>query len=182
MKFIDNILQDRRINEAKKFIANGSKVLDIGSVDGILFNRLRDVIKEGVGIDPTLTRIKKDSNYTLFPGYFPKDLPQENKFNVITMLAVLEHIPVSAQKSLVEGCYNFLEKGGKVIITVPSPNVDYILNVLKFFRLIDGMSLEEHFGFDVKSTDKIFGLPKFKMICHRKFQLGLNNLFVFEKI
>jgi hypothetical protein len=44
------------------------------------------------------------------------------------------------------------------------------------------MSLEEHFGFEPKDTPRIFSNPRFKLITHTSFQLGLNNLFVFERI
>ncbi len=53
--------------------------------------------------------------------------------------------------------------------------------LLKRLRLIDGMSLEEHHGYDVGETTAIFGEPDFRLVRHRKFQLGLNNLFIFER-
>ena len=181
MKYIDNLLQDFRISQAKKYISKGSNVLDIGSADGIMFNQLKDIIKEGVGIDPTLSEIVKGENYTLLPGYFPNDLSEDKSFDAITMLAVLEHIPPQVHESFSNGCAKYLKKGGKLIITVPSPQVDYILNVLKFFKLIDGMSLEEHYGFNTQMTYQIFKEPNFKLVKHSTFQFGLNNLFVFEK-
>ena len=68
-----------------------------------------------------------------------------------------------------------------MIITVPSARVDHILAVLKFFRLIDGMSLEGHHGFDVRETTRIFDSPGFRLIHNHRFELGLNYLFVFER-
>jgi len=49
-------------------------------------------------------------------------------------------------------------------------------------RLIHGMSLEEHYGFKPEHTEQIFSVPQFKLLHKSTFQLGLNNLFVFEKI
>ena len=81
------------------------------------------------------------------------------------------------------GCARFLKPGGRLIITVPAAAVDHILAVLKFLRLIDGMSLEEHHGYDVRQTPEIFSVGSTsELLCAQKrFQLGLNNLFVFER-
>ena len=100
---------------------------------------------------------------------------------MVTMLAVLEHYPLSAHASLRTGCEHFLRPGGKLLITVPSPQVDRVLAVLKCLRLVDGMALEEHHGFKVGQTEEIFPPPQFRLLLHRVFQLGLNNLFVFER-
>jgi hypothetical protein len=54
------------------------------------------------------------------------------------------------------------------------------LNILEKFKLIDGMQLHEHYGFKPSDTENIFA-KDFKLVCKKTFQLGLNNLFVFEK-
>ena len=96
-------------------------------------------------------------------------------------LAVLEHFPAEAYQPLGEGCARFLKPGGHLVITVPSPAVDQILEVLKTLRLIDGMSLEEHHGFQIRQTLEIFPSPRFELVRNSRFQLGLNNLFVFRR-
>lgn len=182
MKALDRYLQNVRINKAKKFIKQGDTVLDIGSVDGVMFEALRGTISKGFGIDPTLTQQVETPLYTLIPGYFPEVSPQGVQYDVITLLAVLEHIPSQLQKELANNCFNYLKPGGRVIITVPSPQVDTILAILTTLKLIDGMSLEEHYGYDPAQTIHLFTAPQFKLVCKQRFQLGLNNLFVFEKI
>jgi hypothetical protein len=97
------------------------------------------------------------------------------------MLAVLEHFPEADYELLRTGCAAYLRAGGKLLITVPSPQVDYILKWLTFFRVIDGMSLEEHHGYATDKTTEIFPPPHFRLVCHRRFQLGLNNLFALER-
>ena len=86
------------------------------------------------------------------------------------------------QKILAENCFKYLVPGGKLIITVPSPQVDQILEILLKLKLIEGMSLEEHYGYKPEDTEHIFAAPLFKMVKKEKFQFGLNNLFVFERI
>lgn len=181
MKALDRYLQRVRINKAQRFVNKGNTVLDIGSVDGVMFKQWKNIIAGGIGIDPTLNKVISEENYTLYPGYFPEACPSGKTYDVITMLAVLEHIPTNQQESLAAGCYQYLKPGGKLIITVPSPQVDYILEVLTKLKLIDGMSLEEHFGFEPKDTERIFSKPRFHLIHKSKFQLGLNNIFVFER-
>ena len=92
----------------------------------------------------------------------------------------LLHFPNEVLESLNENCAHFLADKGKVIITAPSVWVDHILEVLLFFKIIDGMSLEEHHGFKPNDTLKYFS-KNFNLVKKKKFQLGLNNLFVFEK-
>ena len=181
MTFFDRFLQIWRIRKARPFINQGARVLDIGSVDGVMFQAVPNLAANCIGIDPTLKTIIREKGYTLIPGFFPADMPDAEQFDTITLLAVLEHFPEHAYPSLVQGCLKHLKPGGRIIITVPSPLVDHILKLLSALRLVHGMSLEEHHGYEIKQTVHIFAEPGFKLTCHKRFQLGLNNLFVFER-
>ena len=180
MTWLDRFIQNWRIRVAKPFISKNARVLDIGSADGALFRELRH-LQNGVGIDPE-SAVGNISNAKLIRGVFPADLSDPGPFDAITILAVLEHIPPEAQPDLARNCFNYLRTGGRVIITVPSPQTDYVLHVLRFLRLIHGMSLEQHYGYDVTRTVSLFSSVGFQKLCARPFQLGLNNLFVFEKL
>lgn len=182
MKTLDRYLQNVRIKQAKKFIRKNDSVLDIGSVDGVMFEQWKGYISKGIGVDPTLTQKITTDFYELYPGYFPEACPKDEQVNAITLLAVLEHIPTQQQDQLARDCWQYLLPKGKLIITVPSPRVDQILEILLKLKLIEGMSLEEHYGYKPEDTERIFALPLFKLLHKEKFQLGLNNLFVFEKI
>ena len=182
MKSIDRLLQRWRIVRARRFIKPGARILDIGSADGALFRQLNISGAQDMGIDPTLKSNTTLQGVPMIAGFFPKDMPATGPFDVITMLAVLEHFPPAHYEDLRRGCVKFLKPGGRLIITVPSPAVDHILSALKFLRLIDGMSLEEHHGYKVSKTRDIFSAGNFRLLQHSTFQLGLNNLFVFERI
>lgn len=134
-----------------------------------------------MGIDPTLRQDDWVENIPLIAGRFPQDMPPVPAFDAITMLAVLEHFAKADYASLRSGCSRFLKPGGRLIITVPSRQVDFILKVLLALGLIDGMSVEEHHGYDVRETTNIFPPPEFRLVKHQRFQLGLNNLFVIER-
>jgi len=182
MKFLDKFLRNWRVKMCIPYINTQDRVLDIGCLDGYLFQTLKvKSIQKSIGLDPLLQSVVRHENYVLIPGKFPEALLATDHFNCITMLAVLEHIPRQEQQKLNDECYTYLEPSGRVIITVPSPFVDHILWWLSKFRLIDGMSVEEHYGFKVKEVPQLFNSNQFKLIKHKKFQLGLNNLFVFEK-
>lgn len=180
MKLLDRYLRDVRIRKARRHVEKGDVVVDVGCLDGTMFERWSETIEYGYGVDPTLSEKREGPGYVLYPGLFPEALPPV-KCDVITMLAVLEHIPPEGQEELAAACHEILNPGGRVVITVPSPRVDTILDVLGRLRAIDGMSVEEHYGFDPQDTPRIFGPPAFRLVESRRFQLGLNNLFVFEK-
>ena len=181
MKQFDRFLQGWRIRKALPYIACGSRVLDIGTADGALFRAFQK-LGDSVGIDMELDRGKLPDlpHVRFYQGLFPDDLPGPRSFDVITMLATLEHIPPNYLDGLATACAEHLQPGGHLIITVPSPAVDHILPVLKRLGLIDGMATEQHHGFDVRQTPAIFGPKNFILVARRSFQLGLNHLFVFR--
>lgn len=179
MKAFDRWLQNRRVAQTRPWIPSGARVLDIGCADGMLFQRLRSRIQDGVGIDPDATPIVTQNGYRLITGRFPDDLPDGEPFDAITMLAVLEHIPATQQPRVADRCAALLKPGGRLILTVPSPAVDVILEVMKALRLSEPMSLDEHYHFDVRGVPKIFN--SLSLVAARRFELGLNHLFVFEQ-
>jgi SAM-dependent methyltransferase len=179
--WLDRFLQRWRIAKARPYVTAGARVLDLGCADGALFRQLAPRIGEGVGIDPELECSVPMGPHRLIAGWFPKDLPDDRPFDVITLLAVLEHVPLDRQPQLAEDCARLLKPGGHLVVTVPSPLVDRILGVLKFLRLIHGMSLEQHYGFDVRQTPTLFTGKGLKLVKARRFQLGLNRLYVFRK-
>jgi SAM-dependent methyltransferase len=179
MRTLDRVLQKWRIRKATPLIRDGDRLLDIGCFDGVLLRAVKARIARGVGMDP-LAQEWKDGNIEAVRGCCPGE-PRlaDGSFDAITMLAVLEHIP--DREGLAAECARVLAPGGRVIITVPRPAVDKVLAVLHALRLIDGMSLEEHSGYDVEQTPRIFESAGLKLAKRASFQLGLNCLFVFEK-
>jgi SAM-dependent methyltransferase len=182
MTYVDRVLQRWRIRKVASFIRPNDRLLDIGSADGALF-RLVHGLGDSVGVDPDLDSHCPPAlpNVRFYQGYFPAALPGSMEFDVITMLAVLEHVPTDQQAPLARACATHLAPGGRLLITVPSPAVDRILTVLRAVRLIDGMSLEQHYGFESSTTPRIFTMHGLNLRVAKRFQLGLNNLFVFER-
>ncbi|HTH45921.1 MAG TPA: class I SAM-dependent methyltransferase [Candidatus Limnocylindria bacterium] len=183
MTLLDRILQNWRVDKAGRFIVPGMKVLDLGSADGVLFQRHGGCGPGSMGIDPALAADgRSPQGFLQRRGFFPQDMPKEaGRFDAVVMLAVLEHFPNDQHEVLADGIANCLRPGGLLIITVPSAVVDQILKVLTTLRLVHGMALEEHHGYEVGQTDQIFSPPRFRPLKREKFQLGVNNLFVFER-
>lgn len=59
------------------------------------------------------------------------------------------------------------------------PRVDKILDALKFFRIIKGLSLEEHYGFDPECLPEIFN--RWTLLKKERWEPGCNYLFIFGK-
>jgi SAM-dependent methyltransferase len=178
----DRFLQRWRISKVRPYLKAGHSVLDIGcAADGALFRQISG-LGRCVGIDPDLPGDYSVGSARMLKGLFPDALGGDGTpFDAITMLAVLEHVPADAQPKLAADCARYLKPGGHLLITVPAPAVDHLTALLRALRIIHGMSLEEHTGFDVRRTPEIFCAGGLSFVRRRRFQLGLNNLFVFRK-
>jgi 2-polyprenyl-3-methyl-5-hydroxy-6-metoxy-1,4-benzoquinol methylase len=162
------------------YVAKGSRVLDIACADGALFRILDDRLRSGVGID--MDRVPGSSaKYEYIQGSFPTEMPQSEPFDVVCGLAVVEHIPEQDLPTFAAGCMRVLRTGGRLVLTIPSPRVDDLLRVMKAIRLLDGMRDEQHNGFIPAKAVGIFAKAGFVLERHTRFELGLNNLFVFRK-
>lgn len=181
MTGLDRFLQRWRIRVAARHLPAGARVLDVGCFDGALFRVLDGQLGAGIGVDPLATPGRLGARFELRRGSFPDAVAGEAPFDAITLLAVLEHVPEAALAEFAAACHRLLVCGGRVVATVPSPRVDRILAVLLSLRLIDGMSLEEHHGFVPARAASVFDRAGLPLLRHRRFQLGLNHLFVFEK-
>jgi SAM-dependent methyltransferase len=179
MRGFDRLLQNWRARKARPWIAAGAQVLDIGCHQGEFLASLGDRIGPSVGLDP-LTEPQETPRYRLVRDLFRAPTPfADASFDAIVMLATLEHIV--DKEPLARECWRLMRPGGRVIITVPSGFVDVIVHLLCKVRLADGMSLEEHHGYDPRTTPQVFGRFGFALEKWRRFQLGLNHLFVLQK-
>jgi len=90
-------------------------------------------------------------------------------------------LPICFPKKFLASTTELFSSASLLCLTVPSQLVDLILHILRFFRIIDAMSPEQHYGFKPKEVLPLFHRAGFKLLIHKKFELGLNHLFVFEK-
>jgi 2-polyprenyl-3-methyl-5-hydroxy-6-metoxy-1,4-benzoquinol methylase len=180
MKALDRELQRQRIAKALPFVDPGSTVLDIGCADGEFFAAARGKVADGVGVDLQQPDSWVGEPYELRVGPFPDVLHPGETFDAIVALAVVEHVPEDSLAIWAKAIPEHLKPGGRLVITTPSPRVDEILHALIRLRIIDGMEAHEHYGFDPASVPGIFGSDALVLEVRRRFQLGLNHLFVFR--
>lgn len=179
MRAVDRLLQRWRIREAIPYVRAGDRLLDIGCYDAALIEAVRPRVASAVGIDPLATPSQREK-VTILRGTVPGDAPLDaESFDCITMLATLEH--VEDPLALSRACHRLLKPGGRLVLTVPHPMVDYIIHALVWVGASDPADLEGHHGFDVNQTEQLFREAGFRMTARRRFELGLNRLYVFEK-
>lgn len=181
MRTLDRVLQRWRIARAAPWLPDGAEVLDVGCADGALFRQLGCRLGAGLGVEPALDAERTVGRSELRPGHVPDAVPPGRTFDAVTMLAVLEHVPAPAQRALADACARLVRPGGVAVVTVPAPAVDRVLAVLRALRLVDGMSLQEHYGFEPGDVPPLFAGPAWRPLRHQPFQLGLNHLFVFRR-
>ncbi len=176
---MDECLESLRFTKVAPYIPKGTVLLDIGAGDGTFLRYLDDHIAFGIGIDSHLRQHVTFGRCQLIPGYFPYDLQLPTTFDVITMMAVAEHIPMSVYPDVEAACWKYLTPNGRLIITVQHPRVEPLLDTLKALKIVEGFSMHEHYGFDPECLPHIF--RHWELIKRERWGFGLNNLFIFEK-
>ena len=181
MRLLDRVLQQWRIAKARPWIERGSHVLDVGCFDGALFRKAGDAVRSGVGIDIVRPGSWPPGPYELRLGQFPEAVKDDEIFDGIVMLALVEHILDDQLEQWSKVVPELLRPHGRLIITTPSPIVDPVLEAGIRLRLLDGMEFGQHHGFDPRSVPMIFESERLRLVHRERFQLGLNHLFVFER-
>ena len=115
-------LWEQPIVDIVRSIPSHSSVLDLGCGNARLYQILRQINIDYLGIDPSKKLIQIDkTNYpdAKFKIGDALKLGYKNKFDYIVSIAVLQHIPsVKLQSKFLNNCYNSLKKNGKLVLTV----------------------------------------------------------------
>lgn len=184
MKFIDKALRCWRVSEALKLLPdNYNRVFDIGCHDGYLLNRINNGKIYIDGCDPYCKILNPHAKSKIFSVSFPSKIGNSKlrgPYDVIFALAVFEHFTKIDLTKSSRKINSMLSKNGRLIVTIPSPLADKILDFLLFLKLIDGQELHQHTSLDVNVLINYFS-KNFRLKHKKKFQFGLNNILVFEK-
>jgi hypothetical protein len=155
--------------------------LDFGTGDGTLLCEICPNPEFFVGVDPHVNTECLPSGAS-FVKSIDEINPPTNLFTVIFALAVLEHLTEVQLRDFASKSLALSAKKAALVCTVPSPKVDWILPVLRSLRLLDGMAIHEHHGTTVEGIVKMLTDGGWSLVSHSRFQLGLNNLMVFQNL
>jgi 2-polyprenyl-3-methyl-5-hydroxy-6-metoxy-1,4-benzoquinol methylase len=183
MKLADKLLRFWRVTVALRYLPKRTaNIFDIGCDDGYLLRKLLPITKKQDGIDPRLHIGSIGNNSELIKGFFPSSIREKQLnglYDAVFALAVFEHFSESDLRESAYAISKMLSKDGRLIVTVPHPFVDKILDLLVWMKLVDGQALEEHHGFDPGALTSYFS-DFLELVEHKRFQFGLNNIFVFK--
>jgi SAM-dependent methyltransferase len=164
------------------WIPDGGVLLDVGcGYHYRLLRHFRDRLKLGIGIDlevpdtdlPPLRLRRIDLRREALP------LP-DGSVDTITLLAVLEHLEDPGR--LLGECRRVLADGGALLLTTPTPPAQPILELLCRSRLLRNRDALDHtILFTRRRLERTLAAGGFRLVFHRYFQLGLNQVAKAEK-
>jgi SAM-dependent methyltransferase len=178
---IEPILQEWRIRQVLPHILYGGIHLDIGcDLPPVLINRVKARMKRCIGID-VAAKPGAYENIEIMNADIQKKIPLPSQaVDVITMLAVLEHLHYP-EKVMAE-CYRLLKPGGSVLLTVPTPANKPLLELLATLRLVRPDMIKQHkHYFTHTELSRLFSRVGFSQITVSSFEWGLNTLLTATK-
>ena len=139
-------------------------------------------MQHGTGVDFKVPEVELENIITI-QITLADSLPfPDNKFDIVTMLAVLEHmdqpVAICAEAARV------LKPGGKLVLTVPGKRARPILEFLSYrLGIISRTEIEDHNNYYDLPELKILvaKIDNLRIMKHSSFQLGMNNFCVIRK-
>ena len=185
-QILEPILRNFRIKRILPYLHKykNCNLLDIGCGWNAKF--LCDIslyISYGTGIDfkaPPQSALPPNIKTISSPLF--KELPFEsNSFDVVTMMAVLEHLEYPTE--LLAETRRVLKPGGIFLGTVPSNAAKPVLEFMAFrLGIVNPDEIRDHKRYyNCSSLTVCLQQAGFQNIQHRYFQLGMNNFFYAEK-
>ena len=184
---LENILARLRARQANSLIPDNcrnGRLLDIGCGETPFFLQSIE-FKYKYGINKWKFEEKRiaaeslDDHLKLFNWDLSKNekLPFEDKFfDVVTMLAVFEHVEPAEISTLVSEVQRILKLNGIFVLTIPVWWSDFILKGLAKLNLVSMMGVEDHKS--TYSRKKITNIMKLNGFETSKIQTGYFEIFM----
>jgi SAM-dependent methyltransferase len=152
------------------------RLLDIGcGYNAPLLRAAEPYVREAIGIDPRAPAIDGPRLRTVrteIEGQLPFE---PDSFDVVTMLAVLEHL--SHPERMIAEIARVLRPGGQLVMTVPSHASKPVLEFLAYrLHVVSEFGVRDHKRYyGRKSLHKLLEGTGLRIEGHAYFQLGMNN-------
>ena len=179
---LDAFIAKLRFDVAIKAIRRSGKtgcILDVGCGENAMFLRQVD-FRGKFGVDFSLATKETADGIQLSSIDLNQPVPlsfQDDYFDVITFLAVIEHIHLHNVQFVLKQLYRVLRKQGILILTTPAPWSDKLLRTMANCRLISKEEIEEHqTAYSHRNLSELLqkaGFEKDKIHLHY-FECGLN--------
>jgi ubiquinone/menaquinone biosynthesis C-methylase UbiE len=173
---IDKWFRKMRLQRVIPYLTKDTVLVDIGcGYDAQLLLALKNEIKKGIGIDQKLEAVTT-GNIDLKKITIENKLPIDDGIaDVITMLAVLEH--VKYPELILKEAYRILKPDGLMIITTPTPRSRFALELLAFkMGIIDSREILDHkrylWGYEIYNMLLEAGFSSAEW---KEFQFGMNT-------
>ena len=185
---LESLLAQRRAAMANRLIPaqlRQGRILDIGCGSYPYFLS-HSSFREKFAIDqlPPAVEVKEINWYRVDLNTRPKLPFKPAYFNVITMLAVAEHLNPTSLEQLLKEAHRALKPGGRVVITTPAAWSDGLLHLMARLHLVSSEEIDEHvYAYTLPLLGWYFGRAGFKMqrVRFGYFELGLNMWAVAER-
>ena len=146
---IEKFLAKKRAKIANKFIPltlRNGRILDIGCGTTPFF-LIHTKFAHKFGLDPFVNNNIMTKKIKLKRFDIEKNIKlpfNDNYFDVVTMLAVFEHIDQDKLTDILKEIRRVLKIGGRFILTTPCLWTDKILRIMSRLRLVSQKEIEEH--------------------------------------
>jgi len=177
---LEPLLRRARLSRVLKYLSMypNCELLDMGcGKSATLLRMVEAYISRGVGIDRHST-LGLTGKLTTFSWDLETKIPLNNSsFDLITMLAVMEHI--ENDKAILEECKRLLKPGGGLLITVPSWQAKPLLEFLsRSLGLVSTEEIDDHKRYYSKQelAELFCTMPEFINYEHSYFEWRFNNL------
>jgi ubiquinone/menaquinone biosynthesis C-methylase UbiE len=175
--FLEPVLRWMRLRRVISHIPKNSVVLDVGCGRTAAFLKaISPRIKQGFGVDFKTDDIQFNNIQTT-QLRLENHLPfKDSTFDVVTMLAVLEHI--DKEQEILSEIYRVLVPRGKLVITVPSVWSQPVLEFLAYkLKIVSEAEIRDHKRYYNRDKLKkvLINVTGFQDFHHQYFQFGMNN-------
>jgi 2-polyprenyl-3-methyl-5-hydroxy-6-metoxy-1,4-benzoquinol methylase len=181
--FLDKYIAKKRYRIVKKYIGINNTICDIGcGKEATFLNSVSEYSKKCIGMDKCIEESTNDKitllNCNLTNGFNIKD----QNVDIITALALIEHL---------EDCDNFLQTVNEnievyktIVLTTPTKVAKPILEFMAFkLKIINKDEILEHkHYYNKKELISLLTKNGFKIIKHKYFEFGFNQLIVAKKV